>query len=497
MQIIFITPEALPFSRAGGLGDVSYYLPRALAHRGHEVTVVAPKHRGSDKMKLVEIPQWRVEIDLSLSRRTASFFQGDTGDIHQAVLIGCDDLFDRSGLYGNEFGDYDDNAERFIFFSRAALLAAANLARPEGRVVVHCHDWASGLVPMYLKHWASSFPSLAGAGAVFTYHNLASQGIFLNYDFAMTGLDWSLFNHNGLEFYGRMNLTKAGLVSADIITTVSRKYARESLTPTYGMGLEGVLMSREKDIFAVQNGVDYNQWDPETDPFITENYSQDDLAGKKECRLNLASLFGFDEVEKPIVAMICRLLPRKGLDLMVKVLERMMELPVNVAIMGLGEIHYQDFLLDASLKWPGRLAYKRANDLVLIHHILAGADIFIMPSKFEPCGLEQLYALRYGAVPVVRATGGLDDTVIDNVAYPEEGTGYKFVDYSPEAFLEVLEKAVSDFESGELWKGIVRRAMSKVFSWDMSAAAYEDVYEAALAIAAERVSNVQSDNFDI
>ena len=496
MQIIFITPEALPFSRAGGLGDVSFYLPRALAHKGHEVIVVAPKHRGSDKMKLVEIPQWKTEIDLSLSRHQASFFHGDTGDIHQAVLVGCDELFDRSGLYGNEFGDYDDNAERFIFFARGALLAAANIARPDGRVVVHCHDWASGLVPMYLNNWNESLPSLRRAASVFTYHNLASQGIFLNYDFAMTGLDWSLFNHNGLEFYGRMNLTKAGLVGADIITTVSQKYAQESLTPSFGMGLEGVLMSREKDIIAVQNGVDYHQWDPGTDNYITANYDLNDFSGKEECRLNLASLCGFADVGRPIVAMICRLLPRKGVDILIKALDRMMELPINVAVMGLGEIHYQDFLLDASLRYPGRLSYKRANDLVLIHHILSGSDLFIMPSRFEPCGLEQLYALRYGAVPVVRATGGLDDTVIDSVAYPEEGTGYKFADYTPEAFLEALSRAVNDFGRKELWTGIVRRGMNQNFSWDMAAAAYEDVYEKALAKAAEKSPKEEDERFE-
>ena len=298
MQVLFITPEALPFSRVGGLGDVSFYLPRALAHRGHEVIVVVPKHRGSDKMKLVELSGWQREIDMSISKRTAHFYQGDTGDIHQAVLIGSDELFDRSGLYGNEFGDYDDNAERFIFFCRAALTAVAHLARSDGRVIVHCHDWASGLVPMYLQSWSASFPSLAGAGRVFTYHNLASQGIFLNYDFALTGLDWSMFNPKGLEFYGRMNLTKAGLLAADVITTVSEKYAQESLTPAFGLGLEGVLLNREKDIVAVRNGVDYNQWDPETDGYITANYSQKDLSGKKECRKNLASFVRFHRFEE-------------------------------------------------------------------------------------------------------------------------------------------------------------------------------------------------------
>ena len=486
MQIIFITPEAVPFSRVGGLGDVSFQLPRALARQGHEVTVVVPKHRGSDKMTLTEIPEWKAEIDLSLSRREARFYKGDTGDIHSAVLVGCEDLFDRSGPYGNEFGDYDDNAERFIFFSRAALLAAGQLARPDMEVIIHCHDWPTGLVPMCLKSWRGAFPSLSRAGTVFTYHNLASQGLFVHYDFAMTGLDWSLFTYEGLEFHGRMNLTKAGLLAADVITTVSRKYAQESLTPAIGMGLEGVLLSRQNDIVPVQNGVDYAQWDPATDRMIAANYSEKDLSGKEGCRLNLSRLFGFDNPELPTVSMVCRLLPRKGLDLIVKALDRMMELPIDVAFMGLGEIHYQEFLQEAALRWPGRLGYKRANDLVMTHHILSGSDIFIMPSRFEPCGLEQLYALRYGAVPVVRGTGGLDDTVEDVVTNPTSGTGYKFFDYTPEAFIEALDRAVRDYDDRSRWQATVRRGMEKNYSWDLSAANYAEVYAQALEIAGER-----------
>ncbi len=486
MRIIFITPEAVPFSRVGGLGDVSFHLPRALARRGHKVTVVVPKHRGSDKMPLREIPEWRCEIDLSLSRREASFYKGVTGEGHEAVLIGCDDLFNRPGLYGNEFGDYDDNAERFIFFSRAALLAAAQLAAPGEEVVIHCHDWATGLVPMCLKSWRGAFPSLKRAGAVFTYHNLASQGLFLHYDFAMTGLDWGLFTHEGLEFHGRMNLTKAGLLAADLITTVSRKYAQESLTPAIGMGLEGVLLSRENDIIPVQNGVDYSQWDPASDRHIAANYSESDLDGKEECRRHLAVLFGFRDSALPTAAMVCRLLSRKGLDIIVKAMNRMMDLPINLAFMGLGENHYQEFLQEAAIRWPGRLGYKRANDLIMVHHILAGSDIFIMPSRFEPCGLEQLYALRYGSVPVVRGTGGLDDTVTDVQSNPEEGTGYKFTDYSPEAFLEVLKRAALDFSQTENWRAMMRRGMEQNFSWDISAARYEDVYDKAVNIAGKR-----------
>lgn len=480
MQIIFITPEALPFSRVGGLGDVSFYLPKALASRGHKVTVIAPKARGADKAPLKELPEWRQEIDMSLVKREAAFYRGETGSGHGAVLVGCDDLFNRPGLYGNEFGDYDDNAERFIFFSRAALAAAERLADPSAEVVVNCHDWATGLVPMLLKTKRGDFPHLAKAATVFTYHNLSNQGLFLHYDFALTGLDWSLFSIDGLEFHGRMNLTKAGLLGADLITTVSHKYAEEALTPAIGQGLEGVLQSRRNDIVAVHNGVDYTQWDPAADKLLKANYSAGDLAGKEECRRHLAGLFGFADASLPCAAMVCRLLSRKGLDIIVRSLERVMDMPVNLAFMGLGENHYQDFLTEAASRWPGRVSYKKANDLVMVHHILAGADIFMLPSRFEPCGLEQLYALRYGTVPVVRATGGLDDTVIDVEANPGAGTGYKFCEYSPEAFLAALASAVADYGHREEWQATMRRGMGQNFSWDISAARYEAIFRRAL-----------------
>ena len=486
MQILFITPEAFPFSRVGGLADVSYHLPRSLAKLGHRVTVISPKHRTAAKMDIEEIAPWRSEINLSISQREARFFQSEIGPGHEAVLVGCDELFDRPGIYGSEFGDYDDNAERFIFFSRAALTAAGRLARPEEELIIHCHDWAAGLVLMCLKSWRDSFPALNRAGTVFTYHNLANQGLFLHYDYALTGLDWNLFTSEGLEFHGRMNLTKAGLLAADYLTTVSPKYAQETLTPAMGMGLEGVLLSRRDRLIPVQNGVDYTQWNPASDAHLAAVYSPDDLSGKARCRAWLAELFGFTEPGRPTVSMVCRLLSRKGLDIVVRAMDRMMSLPINLALMGLGETHYQDFLSEAAERWPGRLGYKKANDQILLRHILSGSDIFIMPSRFEPCGLEQLYALSYGAIPVVRATGGLDDTVVDLVANPEEGTGYKFCDYSAEAFLEALGRAVRDFENQDLWLNAVRRGMAGNFSWENSASQYEAVYRKALEAAGKR-----------
>ncbi|MGL4209673.1 MAG: glycogen synthase, partial [Candidatus Adiutrix sp.] len=383
-----------------------------------------------------------------------------------------------------------DNAERFIFFSRAALLAAAKLAEAEGGsgddIILHCHDWPTGLTPMCLKNWRASFPILSQAATLFTYHNLANQGLFLHYDFAMTGLDWSLFTHEGLEFHGHMNLTKAGLLAADIVTTVSDKYAQETLTADFGLGLEGVLRARQRDIFAVPNGVDYEQWDPSTDTHIAENFTPNNTKGKETCRGVLAEMFGFSDTLKPTVAMVCRLLPRKGLDIIVKAMESMLNMPINLAFMGLGEPHYQEFLRQTALNHPGKVGYKQANDLVMTHHLIAGADIFIMPSRFEPCGLEQLYALKYGTVPLVRATGGLDDTIIDVESGQNNGTGYKFTDYTPEAFLDSLGQAVLDFNDKPKWAQIQRRGMDENFSWDLAATRYEAIYKRALMAAHNR-----------
>jgi starch synthase len=299
-------------------------------------------------------------------------------------------------------------------------------------------------------------------------------------------LDWNLFTSEGLEFHGRMNLTKAGLLAADCITTVSRKYAQETMTPAMGLGLEGVLMSCQDRLVPVQNGIDYAVWSPAGDNRLAAVYSPDDLSGKEKCRLRLAELFGFADSGPPAVSMVCRLLSRKGLDIVIKAMDRMMNLPINLAVMGLGEAHYQDFLAEAAERWPGRVGYKRANDQVLLRQIMAGSDICIMPSRFEPCGLEQLYALSYGAVPVVRGTGGLDDTVVDLTDNPEEGTGYKFDEYSAEAFLAALGRAVRDFGDRDRWLNTVRRGMAGNFSWDNSAAQYELVYRKALETAGKR-----------
>jgi starch synthase len=336
---------------------------------------------------------------------------------------------------------------------------------------------------MYLKLARANDPKFQNLGAVFTYHNLANQGTFPYYDFAMTGLDWNLFNFRGLEFHGQLNLTKAGLLGADVITTVSHKYARETLGQEFGHGLEGVLKERQGHLRSVLNGVDYGLWDPDRDRFIPTNYRPEDLAGKKNCRDNLVALFGLNPGPDPIVVMVSRLLSRKGFDLVARAMPALLAMPLRLVFMGAGEDQYISFLRETVRQNPGRVGLKLAYDPALTHQIMAGADIFLAPSRFEPCGLEQMYAMKYGAVPVVRATGGLDDTVQDELEKPGQGTGYKFQHYTPEDLVGALGKAIEVFRQDEKWRALMLRGMRADFSWDLSAVSYAAIYEQALSLA--------------
>ncbi|MFH1134811.1 MAG: glycogen synthase GlgA [Pseudomonadota bacterium] len=479
MNILFVSPEVFPFSRAGGLGDVSYFLPRALAEKGHRLWVVTPKYRQTEQAGIpLTFLEDNVRVPLSWREKRAQIFSARVSDRIEVFFIGCDELFNRNGLYGNEFGDYEDNAERFIFFSRAVMELAKNMGfRPD---VVHCHDWPTGLVPVYLKTLYADVENLSRAASLFTFHNLGSQGIFWHYDFAMTGLGWELFTPEGLEFHNQVNMTKAGLIMADLISTVSRKYAEEVLTPEYAFGLEGVLQARQADTHAVLNGVDYDIWDPAKDPEIVAHYTPDNLAPKAACRNDLCRLFELQDDSRPIVAVISRLLDRKGFDLISETFTRLLTLDMKMVIMGMGEDKYHALLRDLAAANPDRLGVKVFFDKGLAHRIMAGADIFLMPSRYEPCGLEQLYGLKYGAVPVVRATGGLEDTIVDVKQYPESGSGFKFFDYTPDALFSALADAVNLFSQKQAWQALMKRGMVQDFSWTAAADEYEALYGLAL-----------------
>jgi starch synthase len=480
MEILFVSSETAPFTRVGGLADFSHDLPKALSDLGHTVSIVTPKYRDSDAYKELLPTGKTVSVPIAWKSEEAEIYTSHISGKVRVYLVGKDAFYNRDGVYGNAYGDYEDNAERFVFFSRCVmeLCLALNLS-PD---VIHCNDWHTGLVPVYLRTLYGEFDSLSRAATLFTIHNLGTQGIFWVYDYSLTGLGWEYFTPETLEFYGNMNLLKGGILFSEVISTVSPTYAREILNPPYGFGLEGVLTKRKEDIFPVLNGVDYNKWNPETDKHISNNYGLNDLKPKGECKADLQKIFDLENREDtPLVAIISGLVDRKGMDLVSMVFEDLLALNLQFVIMGSGEDKYQSFFNRMKAKHPQRVGLFMTYDYPLAHRILAGADIFLMPSRYEPCGTEQLYALKYGAIPVVRATGGLEDTVEDYDQETGEGTGFKFKEYTPEAMLAAIKRAVGVFPRKQEWQRLVRSAMEREFSWNFSAREYARLYELAVA----------------
>ncbi len=478
LNVVIAAPEAVPFAKTGGLADVAGSLPAALSRLGLKVVLFMPFYRQVAE-KGFEIEPTGIEIAVPLGRRVvmAEALLGH----HQGVpvyFIRRDEFFDRTFLYGTPEGDYFDNLERYAFFSRAVLevVKARNLA-PD---VIHCNDWQTGLIPAYLKDMYRGEPVFQNTAAVFTVHNMAYQGQFPANLYDATGLSFQLFNPEGLEFWGSINLLKAGLVFSEVVTTVSKAYSREIQTPEYGYGLDGVLRKRKDAVFGILNGADYSEWDPETDPVLPQNYSPGELKGKSACRKKLLRAFGLKaRVKTLVIGMITRLADQKGLDILSEAMPDLMKMDIALAVLGSGDRRYQEVLKDLSARYPERLSVKIAFDSGLSHLVEAGADAFLMPSRFEPCGLNQIYSLKYGTVPIVRATGGLDDTVRD---YSEEdGNGFKFKEYSAPALIEKVAEAVDVYSRKKEWSALQRRGMSENFSWDDAAARYLEAYNAAKA----------------
>lgn len=486
LRILFVSAEVSPFARTGGLGDVVGALPSVLAARGHEVRVVTPlyqmvRDRAGALTPLIE----DLRIPLAFGERTARVWQStlNTNDETQNVslyFIEQDDYFARPGLYGDANGDYVDNSLRFIFFCRAALALAERLTWVPH--VIHCHDWHTGLVPAYLRFLPGIDRRLMTAAAVFTIHNLAYQGLFPASVLELTGLPPRLFQPAGVEFYGNVNFMKAGILYADALTTVSPTYAEEICTPEFGYGLEGVLRERRAALTGILNGVDYTVWDPATDPALAARYHGDDLAGKTTCKTALLRRFGLlDDSEIPLCSMITRLAEQKGVDLVANALERLFALDVNCVILGSGDRSYEERFSSLARRYPDRLGLRLGFNERLSHQIQAGSDCLLMPSRFEPCGLTQLYAMRYGAIPIVRATGGLRDTVAPFDPVTRQGTGFVFAEPTSEALLGAVRAAVAVFADKAAWRQLQRNAMTQDFSWERSAQQYIEVYQRAVA----------------
>ena len=482
MRVLEVASEAVPFAKTGGLADVAAALPAALTRAGCEVTLVLPAYREALAKGLpIEATDLAFEVPVGTRRPLARIFRcRPPAAAVETFLVANDDYFDRPTLYGGA-DDYADNCERFVFFSRAALELAGRLG--SGFDVIHCHDWQTGLVPAYQKLLYGSWPGIAAARTVMTIHNMAYQGRFWHWDMLLTGLDWRQFTWQRMEFHGQLNLLKTGLVYADALTTVSPTYAREIRRPPGGCGLEGVLAARESALTGIVNGIDTEAWNPSRDPSLPRPYGPDDaVAGKEAARVSLAARLGRAAPDaRPLVAFVGRLVDQKGIDLVTETIRGLAGSGrAHFVVLGTGDRSYEDGLRRLAAEFPGTVDVVIGFEEGLAHLVQAAADIALVPSRYEPCGLTQLYALRYGAIPVVRATGGLVDTVVDTTpATLQQGTasGFVFEAYDAAALREALGRALEAHADATLWQSLVRRGMRQDWSWASSAREYLRLFE--------------------
>ncbi len=465
-KILMVASEATPFAKTGGLADVMGALPQALNAGGDEVGVVLPRYRGialegaqrvyADLTIWLGLAQWKVDIYRTESAGVPYY------------LVDSPALYDRDGIYGDGDGDYKDNHIRFAVLSQAALAIVRHVWRPD---VVHCHDWQAALVPVYIRQLLAADPTFLGLRVLFTIHNLSYQGKFPLEILPEIGMDPRTVSTSALELAGEVNLLKAAIVSADAISTVSEGYAREIQEPELGFALDSFLRARANVLHGILNGVDYGSWSPENDACIAAPYSAGDLAGKQICKHDLLDEVGLPSanMERPLLGIVSRFTNQKGFDLVAEVAGELVAEDLALVALGSGQPEYERMFGDLASAHPDRFAVRVAYDNRLAHKIEAGSDIFLMPSWFEPCGLNQMYSLRYGSVPVVRATGGLDDTI-------EETTGFKFREYSGAALLETIRTALTAWKDRAAWTSMMRRGMGKDFSWNSSAARYSELY---------------------
>jgi starch synthase len=475
MKILFVSPEGLPYSKTGGLADVVEALPKALRAMGHEVAVLLPRHRGN---KVASVLISSVTVPLGDKLRFPAIAEGKPVEGVRYFFVDDPGFFDRAELYGDKNGDYPDNPERFAEFSRVAIEFMKRLWLPD---VVHCHDWQSALVPVLLRTQHAEDRTVRSLPAVLTVHNLGYQGVFPQSALRKIGLPDELFTVDALEFYGKVNFLKGGLMFADYLTTVSRRYAKEIQTAEYGCGLEGVIHNRADRLVGILNGVDYAVWSPEADTLIAQNYSVHNLDGKRACKKDLLACFHLPEedLERPVIGIVSRFVDQKGFDLIAQISGELMKENLALVALGTGQPEYERLFKQLAEKYPGRVGLKIGYDNTLAHKIEAGSDMFLMPSRYEPCGLNQIYSLCYGTVPIVRATGGLDDTIQSFVPKTQQGTGFKFEEYDGGALLACVREALKTYRDAKAWHAVQANGMAKDFSWKTSAAAYVTLYEAA------------------
>jgi len=470
MNILMVASEATPFAKTGGLADVLGGLPPALAAHGEQVAVVLPAYRGN----YYPAPPREVYRNLWIP-----IGPGYTADIYESsdrgakfYFVHCPPLYDRDGIYASGGWDFLDNYLRFAALSMAAVGVARNLFRPQ---IIHTHDWQGALTPVYIREHFHTDPTFLGVKLLFTIHNAGYQGIFGPEIIPEIGLDPRLFNPSQFEFYGKVNLMKGGVAWSHRVSTVSKAYAREIQTPEYGFGLDGFLREH-RPIEGIINGVDYREWNPEHDPYISTHYSADDLSGKIDCKRALLAEFGMpaESAGRPLIGIVSRFARQKGFDLIAEIASRLLDQDISLIVLGSGEAEYESMFNHFAWVRPDKVGVRTSYDNALAHRIEAGADMFLMPSRYEPCGLNQIYSLRYGTVPIVRATGGLDDTI-------DEETGFKFQDYSGDALLSAIQSALEGYRDHDAWKSMMRRGMHKDFSWNAVAKEYIALYRRLLA----------------
>jgi starch synthase len=460
-----VSSEVAPFAKTGGLADVVGSLPGALKALGHDVAVLMPRYASVDTPAARRVYDG-LPMHFGPRRVDAALFRVDAEA--PVYLVDCPEFYDRPGLYGEGGVDYPDNDLRFAVLARAALALARRVFRTE---IFHCHDWQAGLIPAYLKTAFANDPTFLGAKTLFTIHNLGYQGLFSPATLSKVALDRSVFRSDGLEFFGSISYLKSGIAFSDALNTVSPTYAAEIQMPEYGFGLDGILRARSGALSGILNGADYGEWNPATDPHIPARYSPDDLGGKAVCKRKLIEEFGLpaSAVASPLLGVVSRFTRQKGSDLIAAAMREILAEDAYFVALGSGEPEYEERFARIAAEFPGRAAVKIGFDNGLAHRIEAGSDIFLMPSRYEPCGLNQMYSLKYGTIPVVRATGGLDDTI-------DESTGFKFRDYSAPALLQTVRDAIGTFSNPIKWRSMMLNGMARDFSWNMSAAAYSTLY---------------------
>ncbi|MEZ6132457.1 MAG: glycogen synthase GlgA [Planctomycetaceae bacterium] len=489
LRIVLAASEAVPFSKTGGLADVSMALAKALNANGHDVTIIIPDYRQqrfARKDHLPEVSDTGLRFTLSINSRYVN------GGVNWTMLPGTDvkvllvtqaDYFDRKQLYMEDGQGYPDNCERFCFFSQAVMeVCQQMLLRPD---ILHCNDWQTGLIPALLNARYASLPGFENTASVMTLHNMAYQGRFWHLDMALTSLPWRYFNMYQMEMWGDLNLLKTGIAFADQITTVSPTYADEICTPEGGEGLDTMLRHRRSDLIGILNGIDVDIWDPESDPLIPAHFSATNVQpGKSRCKAELQRRMGLPERDRiPLFGMVSRMSDQKGFDLLNECAERLLLQDIQMVFLGTGDPRFEIWLQSLMTEYPTKVAVMVGFDESLAHQIEAGADAFLMPSRFEPCGLNQMYSLRYGTVPVVQRVGGLADSVVNtNESTLRDGTatGFVFDNYDSRSLAETVERAIDCYRHPDVWKQIMAQGMKRDWSWDRSAHYYVETYRRAL-----------------